>query len=167
MDNLASSWWWMFLIAFFVLWIKLRSNRPARVRRGKQISLKGQKILTPTNSNTPLECLLVEGKIFGKDYQEQIAPQLPHTKNCNCRKIEVVQRSDEIFIKKRSTKYYDTDLGKLTQNQQKYYKCMLIINNKRASKEQKHEFMELAELVKVDLEFVNKVDTHLKNQKSE
>ncbi|MDH5561072.1 MAG: hypothetical protein OEY59_09505 [Deltaproteobacteria bacterium] len=166
MDIFYENWWWMLFIAVIILWLKQRKNRPETVLREKQISIKGQKILTPISKDSPLECLLSEGKIYGPDYKDKHPPQLPHTEGCHCRLIDLLTRTDDIFyIKKRETSpLQNTDIGELDKKQARYYKYRLIIDKSGENPELKISYLELSDAIKIEKEFKLRVDDHLMNR---
>ncbi len=130
--------------------------------RGKQISITGEKLIAAISLETPLRCLLDDGKTFGDDYKLKEPPQLPHTENCQCQLQPVVHRSEEWFATKRGTADYElTDLGRLDKNEYRYYKYWLIAHHADADESTRREYWDLADIISVSADFKERVNRHL------
>lgn len=130
--------------------------------RGKQIAIKGQKLITNIGFTTPLPCLLDEGKLFGDDFKEKTPPPLPHTATCTCQLDNVLHRSYEWFHEKEKTgETYETDLGMLSRAEFRYYKFQLVANHPEADDVLKSEYRDLTLHIAVSPPFKTKVLNHI------
>ncbi len=138
--------------AVLILTLRARQKRKGpTIVRGKQISIRGQKLTTPINRDTPLACLLDEGKAFGEDFKEKEPPGIPHNEKCKCELVSTLHRSHDWFNEKnKPAETFQTDLGELTRNEYRYYKFSLIIHHPEASEELRADYRELAEGISVD-----------------
>ncbi len=156
-----------FIVALLILTFMARRKRkgPAIVQ-GKQISFTGQKLITPITAQTPLNCLLDEGKTYGEDFKDKTPPQLPHCEGCQC-KLEIsVNRSRDWFDEKskKSGEEIDTDLGKLSRNEYRFYKYAILSNHPDADDSVRSDFEDLMNNVSVSDQFKDRVRNQLKNQ---
>jgi hypothetical protein len=153
----------IFVLAFFIIFIKFRSKKVnTRISR-KFIAIRGQQIIVDINKNVPLECLLEEGKNFGEDYLDKSLPELPHCENCECELEGVNHSSSDWFLDKRKPKKSEnSDLGMLTKAEKRYYKYILISRHPEISQVQRKEFQDLAQQVSpVSEAFRMDVEAHL------
>lgn len=163
----------IFILSVLIITWKLRSKKVNSSIPRKAISIRGRQLVTEINKNTPLLCLLEEGKKFGEDFQEKGSSQLPHCDDCECELIDVNQNSVDWFLdKNKQQKTESSDLGILTQAEKRYYKYILISNHPGATEAQKTDYQQLVEQVSpVSEVFRMEVEAHLKeklnNQASE
>ena len=150
--------------AVLILTLRARQKRKGpTIVRGKQISISGQKITTPINRETPLACLLDEGKSFGEDFKVKEPPELPHNEHCKCELISTLHRSHDWFNEKnKPAETFPTDLGELTRNEYRFYKYSLIIHHPEASEELRADYRELAEGISVGDNIKKMVRAHFK-----
>ncbi len=152
------------ILAAAVLILTLRARQKRKgptIVRGKQISISGQKLATPINKNTPLVCLLDEGKSFGEDFKEKTPPGLPHNENCRCELVPTLHRSHDWFNQKnKPVETFQTDLGELTRNEYRYYKYSLIIHHPDADEELRADYRELAEGITVSADIKEMLRLH-------
>lgn len=154
----------IFLIAIIILTMRARSKRKGPVIvRGKQISIRGQKLTAHISRQTDLQCLLDDGRKFGEDFKDKAPPQLPHSDSCQCSMENIVQHSHEIFQSKKTTapETHQTDLGSLTDKEYRYYKYTLIANHPDADESTREDYKDLADHVPVDDSFKKRVEKHL------
>lgn len=148
--------------AVLILTLRARQKRKGpTIVRGKQISISGQKLTTPINRDTPLICLLDEGKSYGEDFKEKAPPELPHNENCKCELLPTLHRSHDWFNeKKKPVETFETDLGELTRNEYRYYKFSLIIHHPEADEELRADYVELAEGISVSENIKDMIRSH-------
>jgi hypothetical protein len=153
----------LFLIGLIIVTIRARSQRKAsNLPQGKLIAITGQQLVTDLSKQTPLVCLLVDGRKYGDGYQEKTAPELPHANGCQCRLDDVVQSSRELFSgQPAENERRMTDLGELSGGKARYYRYRLIVHHPDATESQRNDFDELAGMVSVPTEFVVEVERHL------
>ena len=152
---------------FLFLWIRYRKNFRKRqpVLREKQTLIRGVQLRTPLYLDTPLACLLANRKKFGEDFKEKEPPSLPHSEGCQCQLVDYEARSREWFEKsKANPNEFETDLGKLSEQESRYYCFSLILNREAELKDdEKQIFTECLEGVKVSSDFKKTVAEHLSN----
>ncbi len=130
---------------------------------GKQISFSGQKLVTLISVETPLACLLDEGKVFGEDFKDKTPPDLPHNEHCQCRMEVSVNRSRDWFSEKKKAveESVNSDLGELSRNEYRYYKYALLAQHKEADEQTRAEYAELADHVSISEGFKERVNLYL------
>ena len=144
-----------------VLVVARKRRRGPTVVYGKQIPIIGKKITAFISIDTPLACLLDDGKYFGQDYKDEEAPDLPHADNCKCEISDIYQRSQEVFGgHKKTREVRATDLGELEMKQFRYYKYMLIVRHQEADESCKKEYQELVDNISIDKKFKDRVSGH-------
>ena len=153
----------IFLLAFLIIFIKFRRKKIDSSISRKFIGIRGQQLIVDINKNTPLVCLLEEGKNFGEDYNEKVAPELPHSKNCECELKDVNHSSSDWFLdKSKQQKSESSDLGELTKAEKRYYKYILISRHPEISEAEKDTFQDLAHQVSpISEAFRMEVEAHL------
>lgn len=130
--------------------------------RAKQIPIRGQKLTTPIAPDTPLDCLLDEGKIFGEDFKDKSLPELPHGENCQCELTGVIRQSHDWFNNPpEKDEKITTDLGRLERNEYRYYKYMLIAHHQDSEDADRQTYVDLAENVSVAEDFKERVANKL------
>jgi len=130
---------------------------------GKQISISGVRVVAFLSKESPLSCLLMDGRFFGDDYQEKTAPSLPHEKGCQCMLMENIRRSREMGAKQSNDSFSQmSDLGELNPSDARFYRFFLISLHPDASDSLKSEYQELAANVDVNDRFRRQVETHLR-----
>ncbi len=153
----------IFIVSILILVFKLRKKKGNTSIPRKYISIRGQHLETDIAKNTPLICLLSDGKNFGEDYHDKESPDVPHCDNCQCELIDVNHNSAEWFLDKNKQKKSEfTDLGTLTKAEKRYYKYILIAQHTEISKKQQIEYLGMAEQVQpVSEAFRMEVEAHL------
>ena len=156
----------IFILSVLIITWKLRSKKVNSSIPRKYISIRGQQLVTDINRNTPLLCLLEEGKKFGEDFQEKGDPELPHGDDCQCELKAVNHSSADWFLEKNKQHKIDSsDLGMLTKAEKRYYKYILISRHPDTSEAHKVDYQQLTEQVSpVSEAFRMEVEAHLKNK---
>ncbi|MBU2515040.1 hypothetical protein KJ966_27285 [bacterium] len=152
-------------LAFLIVAILIVTFMARRKRKGpvivygKQISFTGQKLVTPISVETPLVCLLDEGKIYGEDFKEKTPPDLPHNEHCQCRLEISINRSRDWFSEKKKVMEdcINSDLGELSRTEYRYYKYALLAHHKEADEQTRKEYKELQENISISDEFKERV----------
>ncbi|MBT4288135.1 MAG: hypothetical protein HOD92_12435 [Deltaproteobacteria bacterium] len=156
----------IFILSVLIIIWKLRSKKGHSSIPRKFVSIRGQQLVTEINQNTPLLCLLEEGKKFGEDFQEKENPELPHGDDCECELKEVNHSSADWFLdknKQQKTEY--TDLGILTNAEKRYYKFILISQHPNTPEGERGEYQQMAEQVfPISEAFRMEVKAHLKEE---
>lgn len=165
MEIFSNEFMLIFLMAVVILIIVTRRKGGATVLTGKQISIMGQRLTTFLSINTPLICLLENGKYFGHDFQNKKAPELPHQENCQCQLTQIIHRSQDLFSpKQKENGNHDSDLGVLAPENARFYDYFLIAHHQEASRELKEEYQDLADNVSLSQEFQKMVKNHLQSK---
>jgi len=153
----------LFLLGVVVITLRSRSKRrQGAFLPGKQIAIVGQQVIALLSKQTPLACLLADGKKYGDGFQEKNPPPLPHAEGCACRQLDVIQRSRELFSdQEKELPHWQTDLGDLSAVEARYYRFKLIACHREATAQQRNDYAELARLVPVSAEFAARVNRHL------
>lgn len=143
-----------------------RKRKGPVIVQGKQISFAGQKLTTPITAQTPLECLLDEGKTFGEDFKDKTPPHLPHGAGCQC-KLEIsVNRSRDWFDEKskKSEEKIESDLGGLSRNEYRYYKYAILASHPEADDSVRSDYLDLMKNISVSDRFRESVKKQLQNE---
>ncbi len=160
----------LLILAVAVAFLTLRARRKRKgptIVRGKQISIRGQKLITPITKTTPLPCLIDEGRTFGEDFKEKTPLNLPHCEECTCELVPIFRRSHDWFNQKgESVEMFKTELGELNRNEFRYCKYSLIINHSDANDNLRIEYRELLEKITVSDAFKQQVQTYLSSTSS-
>ena len=152
----------LFLIAVVILTLRARKKRAGTVLPGKQISIRGNQLVTYLSKETPLSCLLTDGRFFGDDYQDKDVPELPHREGCRCELREIVRRSREITENSSPDSSTQTsDMGQLNRSDARFYRFALIAYHPEATEPMKSEYLDLANNAKVSEKFQQRVESHL------
>ncbi len=169
MELFSAEFFLIFLVAVLILLIKARKNKVSTPVRGKQISFTGKRLTTYLSKETPLSCLLADGKSYGADFKDKNTPKLPHALNCRCLLDDILFRSQEfISPKKEKSKTQASDIGELGLTESRYYKYLLIIHHPEATDRIKENYIELMQGVSIDRDFRQKFENHvLANEESE
>ncbi|PCI27892.1 MAG: hypothetical protein COB67_07555 [SAR324 cluster bacterium] len=159
MFDLYSPDFWVILgamILFMVL--KTKKNRVSPALRGKQASLLGERLYTRFSRETPLPCLLADGKIYGKDFQERELPELPHNDHCQCYLEKLFQSGEEWFQQGPPLESNDNfDPDNLLPVHRRFLKYYLIAHHPESSDSLKKDYQDLLENVPLDPEIQKQI----------
>ncbi|MCP4752017.1 MAG: hypothetical protein GY866_14070 [Proteobacteria bacterium] len=152
----------LFIVAIILMTLWARKNKPLGKLREKQISITGKRLTTFLSKETPLTCLMDDGRNFGEGFQDKEVPQLPHSEDCRCQLNEIIHRSQELFSnKKTELKTQPSDLGELEQADSRYYRYTLIGHHQNASPQLTEEYLDLARNIEISDQFKVQVENHL------
>ena len=167
MELSSPQFWFILGIAALVIWIKMRKIKFEPMDRGRQITIRGTKLTTELAHNTPLPCLLDDGKIYGTDHKEKHPPQLPHLEGCSCATADISLDTIKLFTdKEKGEQTFPTDLGEVTGTELRYYKYSLIAKHEDTPEVEAKSYSELAKEMAVSEEFKQKVETHLNDSRN-
>ena len=153
--------WFIVLASLILVFVIRRKKVPVLIPR-KTISIQGEKCVTFLRKNTPLPCLLADGKHFGEDFKNKESLILPHGKGCPCRSVPIRHDNARWFQRdKQESETRDTDLGPLSFNEYRYYKYRLIVAHSELDSQKRTDYEHLADQIEVAEPFRQRVTTHL------
>lgn len=162
MDVFSPEFLILFFLAAVIVTLRARRKKGPTVLPEKQIAIKGQQVATYLSKDTPLICLLADGRIFGDDFQDKEIPKLPHQTGCRCELKDILRRSRELFdAKTKESSEQQTDLGKLKGSEARYYRFILIAHHQDASDQLHSEYLELAQNISTSHDFIQQIEDHL------
>lgn len=155
-------WIAVVIIAIIFILKRMKKNAPRyKMLSERQIGIRGTRVLTFLEKDTPITCLLDHYKVYGEDFKDKNLPALPHCENCKCEYFEYYTRSREWFDGKSKKEQFNTDLGKLDITKARYYKFALLLKSGKLSKEEQKNIIELLSGIQIDNDFKEKVETHI------
>ena len=154
MFDLASfEFWFIFCAIVLVMFFKMRNKRVSPNYRGKAISIRGERISTGLSLQTPLVCLLDDGKNYGEDYQIKEPPQLPHNELCDCILERIHHREEEWFQEKLPSDWRkEFDYQNPAPAHRRFLKYYLIANHSEGTESIIKDYQELLKNSPLDLE---------------
>ncbi|MGK0289424.1 MAG: hypothetical protein ACI86H_000868 [bacterium] len=153
----------VFAVGIFIILRNRKKLKNMSIATPRDITVRGVTLKTPISINTPLDCLLAEGKNYGDDFQEKNTPTLPHNKTCQCTLTDFQHKNRDWFSKNITEKLFLSDIGELTKIEKRYYKYQLLIL--KDTTEKKESYLDIIQDIVVSQEFKSKVE-HLIEQES-
>ncbi len=160
--------WFFIVIAAYILYRRMKAKNNTVVIKNKPILVKGEQLITPYTLETPLACLLDDGKIFGDDFYYKEKPNLPHTQKCQCSFCVYINNTEDLFnntngVKTKNKEQREQDIPELNEVQARYYKYSLILRYQEMKGEERKKYERLLENVVISEKDKEKIKQHLLN----